>query len=126
MRIVNAQGLHARPAAEFVRWARRFRADIKVVSRGAAYSGESIMELLGANLGCGERVTLQADGEDEHAALERLSALLEEFRVREQEQGEGEEGGEPRRPSLRPELGGISGPLATAKRLQERGPYRGA
>ena len=116
MSILNAQGLHARPAAEFVRWARRFRADIKVVSRGAAYSGESIMELLGANLGCGERVTLQADGEDEAAALERLSALLEEFRVREQREDE----------KLRDErrgaqLGRTPGTLAPPKPVQGKG-----
>jgi len=91
--IMNSQGLHARPAAEFVRWARRFKADVKVIKGGEVFSGASIMDLLSANLGCGSRVTLEATGDECEAALERLTLLLKEFRDR--EDGECLEGHEP-------------------------------
>lgn len=90
---MNSQGLHARPAAEFVRWARRFKADIKVIKGEEVFSGASIMDLLSANLGCGSKVTLEATGDECEAAVERLSLLLKEFRDR--EDGEGHEGYEP-------------------------------
>lgn len=88
--IMNAQGLHARPAAEFVRWARRFRAEVKVICQGEVFSAASIMDLLSANLCCGSKITLEAVGEEAEAALTRLSELLEEFRIREERGGKKE------------------------------------
>jgi phosphocarrier protein HPr len=88
--ITNFQGLHARPAAEFVRWARRFRAEVKVIKGQEVYSASSIMDLLSANLGCGCKITLEAFGEEEEKALLRLSELLEEFRLREEKEAQHE------------------------------------
>ena len=81
--IINSQGLHARPAAEFVRWARRFRAEVKVYKGEEVFSAASIMDLLSANLVCGSKVTLEAIGDEEKEVLDRLSVLLKEFYDRE-------------------------------------------
>jgi phosphotransferase system HPr (HPr) family protein len=85
--IVNPLGLHARPAAEFVRWARRFQAEVRLIHEGQVFSAASILDLLSAHLCCGTKVTLEAVGDEEQAALERLSLLLLEFRDREVAEG---------------------------------------
>jgi phosphocarrier protein HPr len=80
VQILNKLGLHARPAAEFVRAARAFRASVVLRKDGEHFSASSILEILMANLGCGTSVTIIADGPDEETALEHLCSLLEKFR----------------------------------------------
>jgi len=87
LKVLNRLGLHARPAAEFVRAARSFRCTVTIVKNGGTYSGSSILDVLSANLDCGSALILRAEGPDANKALERLSFLLEEFRR--QEEGEG-------------------------------------
>ena len=83
--VQNELGLHARPAAEFVRIANRFRAEITLIKDGERYSAESLIEVLRANLDCGARATLEARGVDAERALTRLEKLLEEFRHRKED-----------------------------------------
>jgi phosphocarrier protein len=87
--ILNKLGLHARPAAEFVRCARKFKARVMILKDGEEYSAESILDVLSANLECGARMVLTADGADAAKALDELDALLTAFKVREEEEGEG-------------------------------------
>ena len=77
--ILNELGLHARPAAEFVRCAREFAAEITIQKGGQAYSAKSIIEVLTANLDCGARAELEAIGMDEREALDQLAGLLQKF-----------------------------------------------
>jgi len=79
VRITNKLGLHARPAAQFVKRARSFRSEIWVVKDGKRYSAASLIDILRANLDCGATATLEAHGVDEEEALERLEKLLAEF-----------------------------------------------
>ena len=81
--IVNELGLHARPAAEFVRTVRDFDCDVFIIKGDARFSADSIMEVLTANLDCGTRITLEATGRDAENALTRLEALLLAFREQE-------------------------------------------
>jgi phosphocarrier protein HPr len=74
--ILNKQGLHARPAAEFVQCALRFRSKITICKDTERYSAASILEVLAANLDCGARVVIDAVGPDEREALDELEALL--------------------------------------------------
>jgi phosphocarrier protein len=83
--ILNKLGLHARPAAEFVRCARKFKSRIVIRKDGEEYSAESILEVLSANLDCGSRMVLTADGPDAGAALDELAGLLEQFVKQEEE-----------------------------------------
>jgi len=74
--IKNKQGLHARPAAIFVRLANKFDSEI-VVRRGREeVNGKSIMGIL--MLGCekGSKVELSAKGKDAERAIAELSELL--------------------------------------------------
>jgi phosphocarrier protein len=80
VQIVNELGLHARPAAEFVRCAMKFESEI-VLRRGEdRFSAASILEVLSANLDCGAKVVLEAVGPDAEHALDELEKLLDEFR----------------------------------------------
>ena len=80
--VQNELGLHARPAAEFVRMANSFRAEITLIKEGERYSAASLIEVLRANLDYGARPTLEARGVDAEKAVTRLEKLLEEFRHR--------------------------------------------
>ena len=82
--ILNELGLHARPAAEFVRTVRDFECDVFILKGDAQFSADSIIEVLTANLDCGTRITLEATGRDAEKALTRLTALLVEFKTQEE------------------------------------------
>ena len=79
VRITNKLGLHARPAAQFVKRVRSFRSEIWVVKDGKRYSAASLIDILRANLDCGATATLEAHGVDAEDALEQLEKLLAEF-----------------------------------------------
>jgi phosphocarrier protein HPr len=76
VRITNKLGLHARPAAQFVKHVRSFRSEIWLVTAGGRYSGSSLIDVLRANLECGATATLEAHGVDAEQALEQLQQLL--------------------------------------------------
>ena len=78
--IVNKLGLHARPAAQFVRCVIRFKSTITICKGEENFSADSIIEVLSANLNRGDRVILEAIGPDEQEALSELEALLLRFR----------------------------------------------
>ncbi len=73
----NRLGLHARAAAQFVKTAERFRAEISVEVGRQRVNGKSIMGLLMLAASQGTILTLQAQGEDGSAALHALVALVE-------------------------------------------------
>jgi phosphocarrier protein len=83
--ILNELGLHARPAAEFVRAVQTFKSEITIEKAGERYSAASILEVLMANLDCGSKMTLEATGPDASEALDRLEQLLVEFREQEKQ-----------------------------------------
>ena len=86
--VLNALGLHARPASEFVRCAMRFPStQIRLEKDGEFFSATSILEVLTANLDEGAVFTLHADGPEEDAALTELAALLVRFRDEEKDGG---------------------------------------
>jgi phosphocarrier protein HPr len=73
----NKLGLHARPAAMFVRVANRYSADILVEKDGEEINGKSIMGLMLLAAGCGSRLKVTCTGSDAAdmvAALEELIA----------------------------------------------------
>jgi phosphocarrier protein len=74
--IVNPLGLHARPAAEFVKLAGRFQSSISVRKNDMEVNGKSIMGMMMLAAEQGSRVTIRAEGQDAQAALEALAALV--------------------------------------------------
>jgi phosphocarrier protein HPr len=74
--IVNRLGLHARPAAMFVRIASRHRAEIWVSKEGEEVNGKSIMGLMMLAAGQGSKLRIRCDGPDADKALEELQELI--------------------------------------------------
>jgi phosphocarrier protein HPr len=75
--ILNKLGIHARPAAQFVKIANRFQAEIFVEKDGDEIDGKSIMGLMMLAAGHGSIITVTATGSDENAALEALGGLVD-------------------------------------------------
>ena len=74
--IVNKSGIHARPAAMFVKIANRFGCDIFVEKDGEKINGKSIMGLMMLAAGPGSKLTIHANGNDGPQAIAEIEALL--------------------------------------------------
>jgi phosphocarrier protein len=74
--IVNRAGMHARPAAEFVKTAGRFSSEIRVEKDGLEVNGKSIMGVLMLAAERGSRLRLSARGADAEDAVHALSDLV--------------------------------------------------
>ena len=82
--IINATGLHARPASVFVTEAKKYQSNvtIKNVDKDTApVNAKSIMMILAAGLGTGTKIEIACDGAvlcaDEQEALDALVALVD-------------------------------------------------
>ena len=74
--VIDPAGLHARPAAQFVRTASRFESRITISAGERTADAKSLIALLGLTIRPQSQVTLAANGPDADAAL---AALLEEL-----------------------------------------------
>jgi phosphocarrier protein len=74
--VVNRLGLHARPAAMFVRIASRHRAEIWVSKEGEEVNGKSIMGLMMLAAGQGSKLRIRCDGLDADKAMDELEELI--------------------------------------------------
>ena len=75
--IDNRNGLHARPAALFVKTASRFQAEIWIEKEGERVNGKSIMGLMMLAAGKGSSLCLIAEGEDAAELVAALEALVQ-------------------------------------------------
>ena len=75
-RIVNPLGMHARPAAEFVKLAGRFESEIRVEKQGLEVNGKSIMGVLMLAAERGSELTIRGEGPDASEAVDALAALV--------------------------------------------------
>ena len=76
VQIVNRNGLHARPAAEIVKLAARFKSDITIVKDDLDVNGKSIMGVMMLAAEHGSSITFRAEGPDAVQALDALTALV--------------------------------------------------
>ncbi len=74
--IQNRLGLHARPAAELVKVAGKFRSEISIGKDGMWVNAKSILGVMTLAAERGSEVTVRAEGEDAREALAALIALL--------------------------------------------------
>jgi phosphocarrier protein len=74
--VINKLGIHARPAAMFVKIANRFRCDVFVEKDGEKVNGKSIMGLMMLAAGPGSKLIVHAQGADAHLAVAEIEALL--------------------------------------------------
>ena len=76
VRIVNKNGLHARPAAEIVKLASRYQADITLVRDDLEVNGKSIRGVMMLAAEFGSSLVLRAAGPDAEQAVSALSELI--------------------------------------------------
>ena len=74
--IVNRLGMHARPAAMFVRVASRYRAEVWVEKESERVNGKSIMGLMMLAAGQGSKLHICCEGPDADKALQELEELI--------------------------------------------------
>ncbi len=74
--IMNRLGMHARPAAMFVRIASRYRADVWVEKDGEQINGKSIMGLMMLAAGQGSKLMIRCEGPDADRAMQELEQLI--------------------------------------------------
>jgi len=75
--IVNAQGLHARPAYLFAQLASQFDAEVSVTYEGERVDGTSILSILTLGVAKGGRIVIEARGSDAGGAVTALAELVE-------------------------------------------------
>lgn len=76
VRIQNRLGLHARPAAEFVKLASRFRAEVRVEKDELEVNGKSIMGVMMLAAEAGASIRIRATGSDAEYAVDSLTELV--------------------------------------------------
>lgn len=74
--VTNTKGIHARPAAMFVKAANRFACEVFVEKDGEKVNGKSIMGLMMLAAGPGSKLTVHCEGADAQAALLEIEAIL--------------------------------------------------
>jgi phosphocarrier protein HPr len=74
--IENKLGLHARPAAEFVKIAAKFNSEITICRDDLEVNGKSIMGVMMLAAEHGSTITLRAEGPDEEEAVQALTDLI--------------------------------------------------
>ncbi|MEA4895159.1 MAG: HPr family phosphocarrier protein [Oscillospiraceae bacterium] len=78
--VCNKSGLHARPAADFVKEAVKYKSSIKISKRGRsgeAVNAKSMVLVLSLSAACGETIEVSAEGEDEQRAVDALIDVVD-------------------------------------------------
>ncbi len=75
--IKNADGLHMRPAMQFVDIASQFKCDITVSNEQTSVDGKSIMQISMLAATVGSKLNIKAEGPDAQEALDALKKLVE-------------------------------------------------
>jgi phosphocarrier protein FPr len=76
-RVRVREGLHARPAAEFVKLARTFASDLEVLRDGRAANAKSSVKLMLLGVKEAEEIVIRAEGADAQEAIDRLARFIE-------------------------------------------------
>ncbi len=76
--IKNSDGLHMRPAMQFVDISNQYDCEITVSNDEASVNGKSIMEMSMLAATCGSKLNIKAEGSDAQEAIEALQELVEE------------------------------------------------
>ncbi len=69
-------GLHARPAAQFVKIASKYKSDVYLSKNNREINGKSIMGVMMLAAEMGSELTIKADGEDEQMVMDELISLI--------------------------------------------------
>lgn len=75
--IINKLGLHARAAAQFVKLASEYGAELRISKDDQTVNGKSIMGIMMLAAGVGSVIEVEAEGDDAEAMLDALGELIE-------------------------------------------------
>jgi len=76
VKLTNPSGLHARPAALFVKCANKYESDIELIYNGNKINGKSIIGIMSLGAFYGEEITIIAKGIDEDEAIKELEEVI--------------------------------------------------
>jgi len=76
VKIINKLGIHARPAAELVKTAGKFKSNITIVREDLEVNAKSIMGVMMLAAECGATVVVRALGDDAQEAIDALAAVI--------------------------------------------------
>jgi phosphocarrier protein HPr len=74
--VINKLGIHARPAALFVKVSNKFESEVTVEKDGEAVNGKSIMGLMMLAAGRGSKLRITAEGRDAEQAVREIEQLF--------------------------------------------------
>lgn len=77
LKVASPWGMHARLAFEFAKKSEGFRSSVTVKNESGSGDGKDVMDVLALATGSGEIITVEIEGEDENAAIETLSRLVQ-------------------------------------------------
>ncbi len=81
VRLTNPDGLHARPAALFVKHSNKYESDIELIYNGNKINGKSIIGVMSLGAYEGEDITIVARGIDEEEAIADLQVIINSSEV---------------------------------------------
>lgn len=76
--ITDQEGIHARPAGELVKTAKKYTSAIKIWKGEKAADAKKIFALMGLGVKKGEHIRIEIEGEDEEPAVQALESFLKE------------------------------------------------
>ncbi len=86
IKVVNRDGIHARPSVKIVETANQFSSKIYIIKDDMKVDGKSILEILTLAASFGSELVVEADGKDAEEAVESISRLLStEFHFHQQD-----------------------------------------
>ena len=74
--VQNSEGLHTRPANQFVKLAKQHDSDVTIVKDGKEASGRSLLKIMKLGVVQGDALDVRCDGPDEAALLAAIEELL--------------------------------------------------
>ncbi len=80
-KIIDPVGLHARPASELTKIANSFSSDVKIIAKGKEGNAKSIMNVMALGIKTGDEITIEANGSDAEAAIEKLRTELTNLKL---------------------------------------------
>lgn len=75
--VVNASGLHARPASVLVKEAGKCKSNVTILVENKVIQAKSVLNIMAAGIKCGTEIELCCDGPEEEEDLERIAGLIE-------------------------------------------------
>jgi phosphocarrier protein len=76
VKVINAEGMHMRPASLFCKTVTPFTSSVRISYNGNEFDAKSVMMLMSACIKCGAEIEIKCDGPDENEALKAAVDLV--------------------------------------------------